>query len=1051
MKNPVIYSLVFVAIVAFASAETLIRPGSHVMFTALGNNANYQTFGTKTLSSKAFDFVFSAQANNDIHVAFMCDRNARTSEAYEIVIGGWRNTRSVIRKGTQGEEVAVSQGSRASCDSLEAYWVTYEHGQLSVYADTEESHLTSHKAAFLSAKLPQLSCDRLTVAFGAWNMPVHFTKVIYDKDEEYAPPNQNDQATLNSFVRALEASREKPRFTPENVIGQNVTDEGQSIIFTAADNQAHYALFGSKTLPRNDFQFQFSAQASNDVHVAMQCYQGARSDIAYEIVFGGWGNTRSVIRMGTQGKELASAKGPRTSANKLKAYWIAYEDGKLSVWEKSHDEDDEPFMSAEVDPLPCDRITVAFGAWNVPVHFTKAVYNADEEYKVPSAFDQEAMDKHIKQLEDARAAKQRAEHDAFAARTHQRQQEAMVALKAAQAAAALAAKRGRALDARAHAIDLSQVDRAAKAAKAAQLALDEAAAAKAAAAKAKRDAAAARAAAQAQKAAAKRAAVATSAAHTRAKGLVAKADKLEKFVDQLELAHAKSLAKAKAGALEAARRAKKRAVQAVAVAERREARHAEAHANFLLGRANVQKTAAAVEHAEDKAEHADKRQARAAVKAQKAQAAVAAVAGKAARVEKVYLKAKAVAAREKAAAQAAAAEANRIELAREKAIQASKEMIAKAAVLAKKAEAMEELYERAREKQKAAQKKHILASHVLVRITRVHKRVQARKAVLGRAAQDAVDALMARQAAAKDAAAAHAAALAKHEAAKVHVKKAEALADKLEEARDHAKEAAAAAKKKFARVARTDNIAAQATQALAEKKVAAAKRAEAAAAAASAATQMAQKLAAASTAAQAASKAAAAKSVAAAKAHAAAAEHHKERAAVAVAAHAAATKHIDAAHKLVENSDELVSKARRNARLADNSAGKAQAAADLVWKGMKVSRKEWDDAEVAKEKALVAYKEAVQAEEAALAVYAAAKKQSAFCTKRHAVAVKRVAAATDVYNTAKKHADAADKTDETAAAISEKLEVTKAKTAKRLKKAQDFLASIATPAEQKEK
>jgi len=317
MKNPIIYSLVFVAIVAFASAETLIRPGSHVMFTALGNNANYQTFGTKTLSSKAFDFVFSAQANNDIHVAFMCGRNTRTSEAYEIVIGGWRNTRSVIRKGTQGEEVAVSQGSRASCDSLEAYWVTYEQGQLSVYADTEESHLTSHKAAFLSAKLPQLSCDRLTVAFGAWNMPVHFTKVIYDKDEEYTPPNQSDQATLNSFIRALEASREKPRFTPENVIGQNVTDEGQSIIFTAADNQAHYSLFGSKTLPRNDFQFQFSAQASNDVHVAMQCYQGARSDIAYEIVFGGWGNTRSVIRMGTQGKELASAKGPRTSANKL--------------------------------------------------------------------------------------------------------------------------------------------------------------------------------------------------------------------------------------------------------------------------------------------------------------------------------------------------------------------------------------------------------------------------------------------------------------------------------------------------------------------------------------------------------------------------------------------------------------------------------------------------------------------------------------------------------------------------------------------------------------
>ena len=39
--------------------------------------------------------TFTVQASNDVHIGFMCNA---CNEFYEIVIGGWANTKSVIRK-----------------------------------------------------------------------------------------------------------------------------------------------------------------------------------------------------------------------------------------------------------------------------------------------------------------------------------------------------------------------------------------------------------------------------------------------------------------------------------------------------------------------------------------------------------------------------------------------------------------------------------------------------------------------------------------------------------------------------------------------------------------------------------------------------------------------------------------------------------------------------------------------------------------------------------------------------------------------------------------
>ena len=53
-------------------------------------------------------------------------------------------------------------------------------------------------------------------------------------------------------------------------------------------------------------------KSPHDVHLALapdeKYEEGVNEDDVYEFVIGGWGNQKSVIRRGNQGKELANAE-----------------------------------------------------------------------------------------------------------------------------------------------------------------------------------------------------------------------------------------------------------------------------------------------------------------------------------------------------------------------------------------------------------------------------------------------------------------------------------------------------------------------------------------------------------------------------------------------------------------------------------------------------------------------------------------------------------------------------------------------------------------------
>ena len=55
--------------------------------------------------------TFSVQASNDAHIGFMCNS---CNDFYEIVIGGWANTKSVIRRKPLGTYDAVAKNSAST-------------------------------------------------------------------------------------------------------------------------------------------------------------------------------------------------------------------------------------------------------------------------------------------------------------------------------------------------------------------------------------------------------------------------------------------------------------------------------------------------------------------------------------------------------------------------------------------------------------------------------------------------------------------------------------------------------------------------------------------------------------------------------------------------------------------------------------------------------------------------------------------------------------------------------------------------------------------------
>jgi len=166
----------------------------------------------------------------------------------------------------------------------------------------------------------------------------------------------------------------------------------------APANNAHYTTWaavaeeGAVVERASQFCVSFKAQGSNDAHIVLSSKAGVeRAERAYEIVIGGWSNTKSVIRVGTQGtvKETFPLNpymsGDLMSAKEARPLWISLVDGELSVGTGKTCYQNifmtSTFVIGSANKF-LDIKHIAFGAWDTPVEFSDIdMHVAESDWK----------------------------------------------------------------------------------------------------------------------------------------------------------------------------------------------------------------------------------------------------------------------------------------------------------------------------------------------------------------------------------------------------------------------------------------------------------------------------------------------------------------------------------------------------------------------------------------------------------------------------------------------------------------------------------------------
>jgi len=157
-------------------ARVIATPAPVVAFTAPANNAHYMHWAPKKIWHQQFAIRFEAKAASDVHVVFMCDKAPRSEKAWEVVIGGWGNTKSVIRSGTQGKELVAEQTKGVvDGNTFQEFSIqvdTYRQRIASYPSYMEMNVMKGNRRVMFLHGLPSLGCKALNVGFAAWDSPV---------------------------------------------------------------------------------------------------------------------------------------------------------------------------------------------------------------------------------------------------------------------------------------------------------------------------------------------------------------------------------------------------------------------------------------------------------------------------------------------------------------------------------------------------------------------------------------------------------------------------------------------------------------------------------------------------------------------------------------------------------------------------------------------------------------------------------------------------------------------------------------------------------------
>ena len=110
------------------------------------------------------NITFTVRACRDAHIALSKTRENVRADTYEIVIGGWGNSKAVIRRAVQGKPVSeVTIPDLLHCSEFRQFWISWYNGEIVV----GQGSLGSNEILRYSNSSPnEISAVAITTGFG---------------------------------------------------------------------------------------------------------------------------------------------------------------------------------------------------------------------------------------------------------------------------------------------------------------------------------------------------------------------------------------------------------------------------------------------------------------------------------------------------------------------------------------------------------------------------------------------------------------------------------------------------------------------------------------------------------------------------------------------------------------------------------------------------------------------------------------------------------------------------------------------------------------------
>ncbi|KAG0606229.1 hypothetical protein M758_9G124200 [Ceratodon purpureus] len=298
---------------------------------------------------------FAADCTNDVHVAISPEPRVMhlMEPMYDIVIGGWSNTRSAIRRRIHGPLVCeVPVGLiKTEHDSVCYLWVSIDSKtNLIQVGYGKEPDLSS---VFCIYKDTDFIHRARYISFSSWDVPVTYSAVS---------------------VASLPSGEDSIEHMFQHMMEITITKEPSDLRFTVPPKLGAYNWARPFQLPEPGRGFlSFGAQCFSDVHIAISSKPDRETDPMYEIVVGGWSNTKSIIRRRAKGPDLWKADvGLIEPQNAVNYLWVCI-DKQTEVIMVGHGK--EPDLSSvfciykDTDFIREARY-VSFSSFDVPVTYS---------------------------------------------------------------------------------------------------------------------------------------------------------------------------------------------------------------------------------------------------------------------------------------------------------------------------------------------------------------------------------------------------------------------------------------------------------------------------------------------------------------------------------------------------------------------------------------------------------------------------------------------------------------------------------------------------------